>query len=281
MLVRYGFLMMASLIVAAIACGSPPPAQDVEDFSEDEEPLEDDSDLIDEPIPEDNETTFEGTIWFDEDHDGIYEDGEDVMGGVRVSLLDGNGRQIDFTVTDGAGGYFLQDAQGLAAYVIEVEAPEGFIFTLEGVGDETSDSDVDRRGRTTAIFEEFSINNAGLFQETITPTPEPEVFIPPNGTTQMTATFSNGTPGCAQIASFTDTFEVTIADEEITMLLLGEGFTYSGTINPDATFVAKDASGFDDTIEGKINPDGSIDAVNTLVVDDCTTTWEMLLTPND
>ena len=110
---------------------------------------------------------------------------------------------------------------------------------------------------------------------------QPVGLLATEDTQQLSAAFSNGTPGCGHSSEFTDTFEITVAYEGITMLWLGEGFTYSGTINPDATFLTVDDGGFDETFEGKVNDAGSVEAINTLTVDGCTTTWDVLFTPNE
>lgn len=163
---------------------------------------------------------------------------------------------------------------------------------LQSVGDELQPDGPGLVGESDAAAPETSLPTPeplelGRDLPTPTNTPEPTVtstpksFMPADGTHQMTATFSNGTGGCGQASEFTGIYEVTISDEEITMLLLVDGFTYSGTINPDATFLVIDDGGFPEIFEGKVNPDGSIEAINTLTVDDCTTTWVALFTQNE
>ena len=88
-------------------------------------------------------------VWEDLNRDGIQDGGEPGVEGVTVNLLDAAGMQIATTTTDGTGFY---EFTGLAPdyYTIEVDptsAPTAvdrpWFLTLQDVGGNTSDSDVD------------------------------------------------------------------------------------------------------------------------------------------
>ncbi len=235
---------------------------------------------------------FKGVVWLDEDVDGILM-GEDQVEGVQVFLLDTGGNVIDSDTTEAYGLYTLETTLERTGFIIEFEAPIGFLFTIEGVGNEENDSDVNpETGRTQIIdpnSEEFSEvltfrNNAGVFAIIDTPTPTntpkptetptPAVFMPSRDTHILDARFYNGTNGCGLIPEFNLPFEAEIDGDKLILRSIEESFVYTGVIQPDGSFEVMDENGFEKW-EGKFNPDWSGEARNSLTEGGCTTTWDV------
>ena len=82
-------------------------------------------------------------VWNDINGNGLQDGGGEVgIANVTVNLLDTMSTVLDTTVTDGAGAYSFTVVAG--TYVVEVQLPVGFSYTLQDVGgDDTIDSDVD------------------------------------------------------------------------------------------------------------------------------------------
>src|SRR5690606_39445369 len=90
----------------------------------------------------------EGQVWVDMDNDGIYGPDEDALGGVRLSLRDGD-VTIEEAVSSGSGVYrFIAVPAG--EYQVVADLPEGYDVTL--VPDESEDG---------ALINEFSIDEDG------------------------------------------------------------------------------------------------------------------------
>jgi len=89
-------------------------------------------------------------VWEDLDADGIQDMGEPGIGGVTVNLLDEGLVVLDSRVTDDSGGYLFSNLPP-SGYCVQVEAPEGFVFTSQDVGDDAYDSDVDGVSGVTGV----------------------------------------------------------------------------------------------------------------------------------
>ena len=81
-------------------------------------------------------------VWEDLDTNGIQDMGEPGIGGVTVNLLNESLVVLDSRVTDDSGGYLFSNLPP-GGYCVQVEAPEGFMFTSQDVGDDAHDSDAD------------------------------------------------------------------------------------------------------------------------------------------
>jgi uncharacterized surface anchored protein len=73
-------------------------------------------------------------VWNDTNANGIQEEGEFGIPNVTVELLDADGNVIDSTQTDGDGWYQFEVDPG--TYTVHVTAPDGFVASPIGVGDD-------------------------------------------------------------------------------------------------------------------------------------------------
>ncbi|NND01617.1 MAG: hypothetical protein HKN91_02420 [Acidimicrobiia bacterium] len=103
--------------------------------------------------------TIEGTVWSDDNENGLQNGGEGGISGVTVELWidsDSDGSpdiEVDSQTTDGSGDYSYPGLAITSDYVIKVEAPVGKTPTLQDVGgDDTVDSDVDPASGFTAAI---------------------------------------------------------------------------------------------------------------------------------
>ncbi len=76
-------------------------------------------------------------VWLDINRDGSQTDGEPVVSGVTVRLLDANGDEVASTETTATGFYSFTDLLPGAAYTVVFVAPDGTSFTLQTVAPDT------------------------------------------------------------------------------------------------------------------------------------------------
>ena len=106
-------------------------------------------------------------VWVDADLDGQQGAGETGVAGVEVELfLDGvsTGRT---TTTDADGFYLFEDLEAGDYNVVFTAIPEGYAFTLQNLGDDASDSDVDVNGVSDVVSlgegEDYRDLDAGIY----------------------------------------------------------------------------------------------------------------------
>ena len=91
--------------------------------------------------------SISGVYWFDENKDGQRQDGETLVQGLTVNLLDGSGAVIA-TTTTAADGSYLFDNLYPGNYQIEfLVTARGDVLTLQNIGAESTDSDADRTSK--------------------------------------------------------------------------------------------------------------------------------------
>ncbi|WP_353958406.1 M60 family metallopeptidase [Bacillus sp. DX4.1] len=96
-------------------------------------------------------------VWEDSNRNGIQDQDEKGIEGVRVLLLDKEGNVLKEIKTDKEGNY-LFDGLTESIYRVQVETPSGYVFTLKQSGqDVTVDSNVNETGVTDDIA--FSNDN--------------------------------------------------------------------------------------------------------------------------
>jgi hypothetical protein len=128
------------------------------------------------PAPEESKAvgTIGGTIWTDANANGVQDEDEWGMSGVTVYLRNTTGERIAEaeTYAHACEGLFIFSGVGPGNYTIEVVLPDGYGFTVSGMGTpgETA-SDVDRINGTSEnitmtadlILEtDLVVRNAGL-----------------------------------------------------------------------------------------------------------------------
>ena len=91
-------------------------------------------------------------VWMDDNANGIQDDNESGIPGVKVDLLTDNGIFISSTTTDGLGNYgFVNLAPG--KYRIRVNAPEGYGATIQNAGtSDFKDSDISQATLTSDVI---------------------------------------------------------------------------------------------------------------------------------
>lgn len=107
--------------------------------------------------------TIGGTVFLDADGDGVQGPGERGASGVVVHLLDTAGEQLATaeTFAHACEGLYIFSGVPAGNYTVEVVPPEGYGFTVPGMGEpgETASTVDPANGTTTAI---------DLTEETIT-----------------------------------------------------------------------------------------------------------------
>jgi len=81
-------------------------------------------------------------VWIDDNMNGIQDDGEAGYAGVTVDLYDCQGEFMATTMTDENGYYLFTDLMP-GDYYVEFDKPDGYVFTMQDIGDDTMDSDAD------------------------------------------------------------------------------------------------------------------------------------------
>ncbi len=113
--------------------------------------------------------TVSGTVWTDQDADGVQDGGSETgLAGVTVALLDGGGSVLASQATNAGGGYTFAGVRPGAPYRVRFTLPGGYVFSPLGVGGEATDSDANTTTGETESFTPLSgatpDYDAGLFQ---------------------------------------------------------------------------------------------------------------------
>ena len=97
--------------------------------------------------------TMGNLVWYDDNNNGIQDNGEVPAQNIQVDLYDENSNIIETTNTNANGVYEFEYLEK-KEYFIGITPPPGYNFTLEHNGDENLDSDVDHSNglNTTARF---------------------------------------------------------------------------------------------------------------------------------
>ncbi len=86
-------------------------------------------------------------VWWDVDRNGLQDNDEPPVPGVKVVLKDAAGQVVGETTTDEYGYYGFKDLTPNAGYRLEFTAPEGASWTIQDQGgDDAKDSDVNPDG---------------------------------------------------------------------------------------------------------------------------------------
>jgi len=122
-------------------------------------------------------------VWLDENENGRQESWETGVGGVCIRLLDGISRKIRGEAATDSNGYFAFENPHIDS-IIQIVKADSYQFTIQDVGDEDHDSDVDANGETEIFRADSTASffDAGLILNEIpTATASPVVTgTPPN-----------------------------------------------------------------------------------------------------
>ena len=91
-------------------------------------------------------------VWLDANTNGIQDEGEKGIKGIKVTLLNGDGSESNQSTTTDADGHYQFTNLSPANYALKITLPKGYVVTNKDVGnDDTKDSDLDKTTLTTAI----------------------------------------------------------------------------------------------------------------------------------
>lgn len=108
-------------------------------------------------------------LWWDDNGNGLQNEGEDGVGGVEVSLFNSEGDHLASTLTNEFGEYEFSNLD-VGEYYVQFYSVENAIFTLQNQGEDNSvDSDVDPSSGQSDVFvvgeeDNFSVD-AGLVEQ--------------------------------------------------------------------------------------------------------------------
>jgi hypothetical protein len=113
-------------------------------------------------------------VWFDNNRNGLQDDGETGVPGVTVSLYTCAGVFLGTDITDADGFYLFPNLEPEQSYyVVFSNIPATFVFTLANEGtNDALDSDANQEGRTVCEFLSPNENNRD-YDAGITPCPTP------------------------------------------------------------------------------------------------------------
>ncbi|MBT3321218.1 MAG: DUF3048 domain-containing protein [Anaerolineae bacterium] len=140
---------------------------------------------VNEEIVTPTENWLGNRVWLDENSDGIQDDWEAGVGGICAHLYQ-NGEKIQSTSTNSNGYYAFKISDTAANYFIEFEIPDYYKITLQDVGYDELDSDVDADSKRTHSYYKPSYDTSLdlgliLLPESVEITPTPPVtatYIP-------------------------------------------------------------------------------------------------------
>ncbi|MFC7622694.1 SdrD B-like domain-containing protein [Microlunatus sp. GCM10028923] len=82
-------------------------------------------------------------VWYDDDADGMQDEGEDPVPGAKVELINADGEVVETTETDGDGRYLFEGVECGTYQVKFTELPDGYVITKPTAGDRCEDSNPD------------------------------------------------------------------------------------------------------------------------------------------
>ena len=105
-------------------------------------------------------------VWNDADKDGVQDENEKPISGVKVTLKDTEGNVVldddgnEFVTTTDENGYYIFSGLIPGDYVVEFETPNGFTPTAQKAGsDDAVDSDIDATGKTGTVTVKPGLSN--------------------------------------------------------------------------------------------------------------------------
>lgn len=219
-----------------------------------------------------------GIAFEDVDQNGLQGGNEPMIGGVTVTLLDGNNNQVATTTTDGNGNYRFGEIMAGDYYIsFDVSSNtagiENYIGTIQDAGDDDFDSDADPNTGRTTIFnfnpsDGDGIYDAGFFIGTGSVTGSvfndlnenglQDAGEPGIGNVKVTVIAPDGTPINTSTSNEDGSFEVDGIPSGIVTVLFDPDDNSLGIENLTPTI--KDVNNNqNDDIDSDINPNKEVD----------------------
>jgi hypothetical protein len=156
-------------------------------------------------------------VWFDRDKDGIQDNNETSISGVKVHLLDDAGNAVNnpldgnpYIVETDAGGKYLFDKLNAGTYKIRFKIPEGYAVGTKGAGgDSKKDSDAAQDvGADTATTDAITLEKAEDYKEAdlalVIPRISGHVYDDGNGDNNVNGTAISAPDGTQLYATLVD-----------------------------------------------------------------------------
>ncbi|WP_353436901.1 SdrD B-like domain-containing protein, partial [Staphylococcus coagulans] len=114
-------------------------------------------------------------VWEDTNKNGIQDEDEKGIKGVKVTLKDSTGEELDTTVTNDKGEYEFKDLPN-GEYQVDFETPEGYLPTVANTEDDTKDSDGPLNAKGVIKDEDNLTVDQGFYKKEEPPVQKPATY---------------------------------------------------------------------------------------------------------
>ncbi len=114
-------------------------------------------------------------VWEDTNKNGIQDEDEKGIKGVKVTLKDSTGEELDTTVTNDKGEYEFKDLPN-GEYEVDFETPEGYVPTVANKEDDTKDSDGPLNAKGVIKDEDNLTVDQGFYKKEEPPVQKPATY---------------------------------------------------------------------------------------------------------
>ncbi|MBT2842165.1 YSIRK-type signal peptide-containing protein, partial [Staphylococcus coagulans] len=114
-------------------------------------------------------------VWEDTNKNGIQDEDEKGIKGVKVTLKDSTGEELDTTVTNDKGKYEFKDLPN-GEYQVDFETPEGYVPTVANTEDDTKDSDGPLNAKGVIKDEDNLTVDQGFYKKEEPPVQKPATY---------------------------------------------------------------------------------------------------------
>ncbi|NEW60394.1 hypothetical protein GSY74_03790 [Sulfurovum sp. bin170] len=194
-------------------------------------------------------STVGDRVWYDENSNGIQDEGELGVNGVSVTLSDSTDTALDTTTTNASGEYHFTNVN-VGTYSVEFSnLPTDYIFSHQDQGaDDTKDSDVGSNGKTESFSVGGAVNivtiDAGIRRYDM-PSSSMDIAQGVSGDSVTIAVLANDTMGTYSFD--TSTLKITttmdgavVSEDGKTITVTGEGVWQVSPITGAISFTPED-----------------------------------------
>ena len=177
-------------------------------------------------------STVGDRVWYDENSNGIQDEGELGVNGVSVVLKDSADNSVDSTVTNASGEYHFTNVNVGTYTIVFSNIPSDYIFSHQDQGgDDTKDSDVNRDGVTASLSVAGATNivtiDAGIRRYDM-PSAGTDIAQGSSGDSVTINVLANDSTGTysfdiSTVRITTDTDGAVVSDDGKTITVTGEG----------------------------------------------------------